>query len=87
MVDHTGEEGGFEAPAQREKEVWACVVDGPYSLALQKADSPGTFLRHKQLPGPRKEVSASLESTGESIEACRLTATSRASLVDMETRP
>ena len=44
-----------------------------YSLAIHKADSSRNLLRHNQMAGPRKEVSVSLESTGKSVEACRLT--------------
>lgn len=47
-----------------------------YSLAIHKADSSRNLLRQKQLAGPRKEVSVSLESTDLQC------ATSRASLKD-----
>lgn len=75
-MDEVREEEGLKSlPRQKRRygPAW-WHVHGPYSLALQKADSSGKLLRLQQLPGPGKDADASLKRAGKCVEAYRLTA-------------
>ena len=67
-----GRGGALEELAWKKWRSWACTVAQPCSLAIHKTDSSRN-LRREQLAGSGREAVVSLERTGRSTEACRLT--------------